>query len=268
MNEVDVLSLNDNLKILKSIRLQRPFMIRTGMDLARDFNQFLEKTGHESIEILQYVSTCGTRKDCLVKTLSMVEYLKGDYLDKGWFVSKNYLKNESFIQYESTLFAAFPDKGLHRMMNRRKPVAKNIWLSPPNKFTGLHYDALDNFNIQIQGQKTFYLAPPQCKNFYPGKIRCNEYHVSDVCNLFDYDQVKFSEFAGNIQDFYRATLNFGDLLFIPSFWWHQVHTVSEGLAVNINWWYPDFKMILKHLDKTFGAICLQIYRHNVQKYLL
>jgi ribosomal protein L16 Arg81 hydroxylase len=40
----------------------------------------------------------------------------------------------------------------------------------------------------------------------------------------------------------------GDLLYLPAFWWHQVHSDGRSLAVNL--WYDVHSLMLKQMMKT------------------
>ena len=46
---------------------------------------------------------------------------------------------------------------------------------------------------------------------------------------------KFSKFKEAVQ--YKVTLNPGNVLFIPSGWWHQVESLNPSISLNF-WWNP------------------------------
>lgn len=110
-----------------------------------------------------------------------------------------------------------------------------LWVGAPGQKSTIHNDNYDNFNSQIVGQKKFLLfSPEQHALLYPKKI-------SDMCwaspvdkDNPDYDKYPLSlELTG-----YECTLEPGEMLYIPIFWWHQA--ISESLAINLNEWvYAD-----------------------------
>ena len=41
----------------------------------------------------------------------------------------------------------------------------------------------------------------------------------------------------------RFTINAGELLFLPAFWWHHVQAADVAVSVNF-WWFPELRQIL------------------------
>lgn len=265
MNIVERLTLDNYEEILKNIKLKKPFIINTDLNLIEGFNQFLAKCEHEKITILKYTSNEGTRKDCLTQTMTISEYLNGEYISSGWFISSNFINNNLFKEYESKLLGS--DNTLCKLIKLRESKVTNLWLSPRDKFSGLHYDYVDNFNFQIFGRKTYFIAPPQVKEFYVGKVFDQKYHHSNINDIFNYNRTKFPAFSGNISKFYQVDTNNGDLLYIPAFWWHQVYTKDYILSANINWWYLDRKMLWMHPKSIVSLLSLSVYRKIFQKHL-
>jgi hypothetical protein len=113
------------------------------------------------------------------------------------------------------------------------------WLSGRGVRTWLHYETngCHNFNAQLAGKKSCVLYPPEelpkMRMFKPGSgnpaYNCSEIDVEDAA-----EQARLSEAQG-----LTATLEPGDLLFIPAWWFHTFFHLGEFNA-NINfWWKPE-----------------------------
>jgi hypothetical protein len=116
----------------------------------------------------------------------------------------------------------------------------NLWLGPAGNVTTLHYDTPNNFLAQISGRKRLKMfAPSDTPRLYP--CRSKAYNMSQV-NLEAPDLGRFPRFAGTRP--YETEIGPGDLLFIPTFWWHQVYSLTAGISVNI-WWLPLWRQLLR-----------------------
>ncbi|HZM01120.1 MAG TPA: cupin-like domain-containing protein [Planctomycetota bacterium] len=108
-----------------------------------------------------------------------------------------------------------------------------FWLGAGHSTTQLHYDINNNFHALIRGRKTFVLfAPDQSRDLYPTSVFSPRRHFSRV-KLEDPDDQAFPRLrrATGCQ----ATLERGEMLFLPSLWWHEVRTEQPSIGVNY-WW--------------------------------
>ncbi|HEX3134781.1 MAG TPA: cupin-like domain-containing protein [Planctomycetota bacterium] len=93
----------------------------------------------------------------------------------------------------------------------------------------LHYDHLHlhAFSVQIQGTKRFFLYPPEQTQFlYATK---NFAGINDVVNP---DLQRFPLFAQAKPIVYD--LQAGEVLFVPSGWWHDTRLLTDSVSVSIN----------------------------------
>jgi len=115
------------------------------------------------------------------------------------------------------------------------------WFSGPGVRTWLHYDnnGCHNLNAQITGQKSCLLfSPDQIEALYPfpqgGK------NPALNCCAVDIDRPNFGEhprFAHALAE--HATIEAGDLLFIPA-WWSHTFSHLGTFNSNVNfWWKPE-----------------------------
>ncbi len=98
-------------------------------------------------------------------------------------------------------------------------------------FPTLHIDYLGVHTqlVQIIGEKDFILySPDQTPCFYPDKIKTNQSPV-DITNP-DYEKYPLFKNAKAI----RTTLKPGEMLFIPSGWWHTTYIHNFNLTYAID----------------------------------
>jgi Cupin-like domain len=113
-------------------------------------------------------------------------------------------------------------------------LVMNLWFGRGTE-TPLHYDEYNNLFSQVYGTKRFILFSVQDSEWlYPFSHRAYMPHISHV-DAFKPD-------VGRFPEFFRATpievvLQPGEMLYLPSFWWHQVRSVGVSISVNM-WWPP------------------------------
>ncbi|HEX6271444.1 MAG TPA: cupin-like domain-containing protein [Polyangiaceae bacterium] len=131
-----------------------------------------------------------------------------------------------------TLPAVVPDERLYTAW---------AWFSGRGVRTWLHYDnnGCHNANAQITGRKECLLFDPSAASelyfFEPGGP--NPAHNCSAVDVDAPDSERFPRFL-DVRP-WRATLEAGDLLFIPAWWPHAFFHDGEFNA-NVNfWWTPD-----------------------------
>jgi hypothetical protein len=142
----------------------------------------------------------------------------------------------------------------------------NLWLGSGGNTTPLHFDYFNNFFIQLWGEKKFWLySPADFYRLYPYSWYSMTPHLSkiDPSNL---DVVKFPNALKAKQS--AITISRGTILFLPSYWWHQVYSISTSISVNI-WCEPSFKqkMVMAHFHSylaSFFAKLKQSFKGNIQ----
>ena len=128
---------------------------------------------------------------------------------------------------------------------------RNIWISPFGTRTALHFDAVENLNIQVEGSKSFLLFPPMIDGMYPCKWTSQAAYVSTV-DPRDPSPVPGFPYDAQIE----VTLVSGEMLYIPYGWWHQVDTVGH-INLNANyWWFPRLKLLSFPQQTLRGAAVL------------
>jgi len=136
------------------------------------------------------------------------------------------------------------------------------WVGPRTSTSPLHFDPLDNLLIQIVGRKVIWLFPPTTTTktiqhndatsfwHYAGHSRGGggregyqqhqqQSNTSPINPEEYYDsqtqQEEFPLFAQHAPSAHCTILFPGDILYIPSKWWHYIRAVDTSSSVNI-WW--------------------------------
>ena len=118
-------------------------------------------------------------------------------------------------------------------LDRKLKIKTNFWFSSADTVTPLHYDLIHNLFAQVRGRKRFTLfAPDQSPLLYPFPPYSECSHFSRV-NIRSPDFARFPKFQNARPT--ELTLAPGEMLYIPPFWWHQVHSVEAAISVSF-WW--------------------------------
>ncbi|WAR53668.1 hypothetical protein PtB15_3B176 [Puccinia triticina] len=163
------------------------------------------------------------------------------------------------------LLPLLPNVGDHvpvasQALGTDQPDAVNLWIGDDRSITSLHSDPYENFYLLIEGSKTFTLFPPvEYYCMHEGKYRSSKYHWDESEQRWtiipksaekehmvpwipidplkpDYMKYPRFRFARSMS----VTLHQGDLLYLPSLWYHHVQahrTTPSGLIIACNWWY-------------------------------
>ncbi|KAJ8023648.1 JmjC domain-containing protein 7 [Holothuria leucospilota] len=173
-------------------------------------------------------------------------------------------KVSAYLEYSS--ISHFPElekdvEELDLAMDLLEMKHLNIWLSDGDTLGKLHFDPFDNFLCQIRGKKQLTLFEPHDNS------RLYEAHIPEALlgydkssqtfrrkTLLDSTSMVMSPLDILNPDFKRfprfadarplnCTINEGDVLFMPAFWWHEVQSypnITEGRNLAVNFWYEPF----------------------------
>jgi len=138
-----------------------------------------------------------------------------------------------------------------------------------SRFPYLHWDNYHGyaFLFQIYGEKTYILYPPEQSPFlYPkadGRLLANVCSIEDIENP---DAGRFPLFARATPT--RCVLGHGEMMFMPSGWWHTARmdtpsiSVSSNTANAYNWsalMCDHWQNVTKHpLKAMVGAVYLRM----------
>lgn len=139
------------------------------------------------------------------------------------------------------------------------PDAVNFWMGDTRAVTSMHKDPYENLYCVVRGSKTFLLIPPTDAAFVPYETyqaakfieRDGEFQIEDdvdtgevpwiAVNPLDPDLSHYPEFgkARGVE----VTVREGEILYLPSLWFHHVRQ-SHG-CIAVNYWY-DMQFDIKY----------------------
>lgn len=146
-------------------------------------------------------------------------------------------KNKIYSYMSAELPAALKQDLLIRSLFQRPLACYSFWLSSGGNITRLHFDLPHGLLVQIYGTKKIYLFPPEDTPFlYPNDpqkflIKDRYFHFSQIPNTqrahLQYPQLTKA-------NAWVTTLHPGEILFIPSGWWHEVHALDVAISVTLS----------------------------------
>ncbi|KAM4541253.1 bifunctional peptidase and (3S)-lysyl hydroxylase JMJD7 [Fundulus diaphanus] len=142
----------------------------------------------------------------------------------------------------------------------KSPDAVNFWLGEANAITSMHKDPYENLYCVISGEKHFILLPPTDRPFIPYGLYqsavyqeqdSGEFNVIDNTDSQKVPWIPLDPLNPDLERFpqYRlaqplcCTVKAGEMLYLPSLWFHHVQQ-SHG-CIAVNFWY-DMEYDIKY----------------------
>jgi len=118
---------------------------------------------------------------------------------------------------------------------------KNLWIGPDGIVSHIHFDPAENVMAMISGTKTFAIfSPSDSKYILASDDPQKQNRFSDV-DIDNPDPFKFPDFLKTNRK--TCQVEAGDMLYLPTSWWHQVY--NHGRNVAINFWFRDHSRLQK-----------------------
>lgn len=140
-------------------------------------------------------------------------------------------------------------------LDDRQQVLASIWIGNRTR-TAAHHDLPDNLACVVAGRRRFTLFPPeQVANLYIGPLDFTP--AGQAISLVDFhapDPQRFPRFADAMAHAQVAELAPGDVLFIPSMWWHHIEAL-DAFNVLVNYWWRD---VPAYMDTPMNALMLAL----------
>lgn len=145
----------------------------------------------------------------------------------------------------------------------QEPQAINIWIGGSNSTTSFHKDHYENlYTVITGGTKTFYLCPPnevyrmKLKEYPVARYAYSDDGVLEPRVLPQQEHVHWPSVSIESQgvDPIEVTLHPGELLYLPSMWYHAVrHEGPQVIAVN--YWYDMHFGSRFAMHQAFQELC-------------
>lgn len=218
------------------LRANRPIIITGLYDILPDMRSWTlpnvaqwihEKPLAVTVVPRDTVSISGNARRDWISTAEYFSMMQAGFPDPS---NLHYLAMQSV---ERVLPELKPHVRFEKLLPRGSVASTNFWMGPSGTRVCLHMDPYDNFFLQLLGQKTFYLyAPTDRKFLYPNSPFRPSPEESRV-NPTNIDHQKFP-LARRARQF-KVTLNPGEVLFLPIYWWHAV-VGSGDVTMSLNLW--------------------------------
>eukprot|EP01084_Bolivina_argentea_P257679 434183_1 len=239
----------DNIPELKDISIQS---LPTFTYYNKNNSPFAKYTISDHRQIIPNISTESFFKIGLNKTNSLYPTYSNDKIIPETSILKNDLNH-------------FTDIGsMLQKLTYNNGHFVHLWLSFENSTTHFHYDTDINFYHQIYGTKKWRIIAPKHwskMHVYPRlhpSDRQSQMYVIKSLKTADIKIIEFDLFAG-------------DVLYLPSFWFHEVRTISDWSAsVNIWVYSQPFNIYLSHItnDAIPYAVSYQLSHEDIMHSLL
>ena len=180
-------------------------------------------------------------------SLTLGDFFKVE-LDNPTYVSYIQKQCDSLNLEYSSLSQDIEEFEWARQAFGQPPDAVNLWIGDKRAISSLHKDPYENIYCTINGQKKFTLLAPSDTPFlykkaypvwkYNSKLELEM--VEPSMNIpwipvdpDDPDLAKYPLFCNATP--YHVILDPGDVLYLPSLWYHKVQQSNDTIAVNF--WY-------------------------------
>lgn len=183
---------------------------------------FKTNYGHYQVELIDNAGLApGQQRE--VMTL-------GDYITQVEGGSRKYLKFSDIVNEDDGLKSDFDLAWLRKMVALPLSWGEDLktFMGVGGTLTPLHIGFSPVLFIQVTGQKKWHFYPSTDRLFLNAKTERASYMFSDA-DPYKKDDPKFPLFK--YAKHYEITLNPGDVLWFPSFTWHQVENVTPSIGI-------------------------------------
>ena len=258
IQQITELSSKDPDVIREGFQSGRPFIVR---QLHSEW--ILVKKGKESeTELKKYLHECSLKRD-FVYAIGEPEQNGKIFYNKDMGV--NFVERKAALKtvlgYFDEIREAEEDVALYLSSLEIHKYFENLLTETPsylneNQYRAglwignkiqvpLHNDFPNNVACVIGGRRKFTLIPPnQFENLYVGPIDFTPAgRAVSMVDLQNPDLDKYPKFAVALEHALTAELSPGDVIYIPSMWWHAVEGLDD-FNVMLNFWWRENPIFL------------------------
>lgn len=250
-------------RLFSEVMQNRPVIITGAVDEAsfpplRDFNDFdylRQRCGSRMVKVKadtlkdreghRIYCTDPTVEMPFTEYLALIEETERSGSQPSFYMGKNPLPKELPELVEDIERAAGSPVKQYRSCFGSSDVKTYMYFGCGHNTSAVHFDPSENLLLVISGRKTYELYPPQDVDcLYPCKPP--QFSNSAVRPCLKPDQMTSEELQR--WPLYRharplrVTLERGEMLYLPIFWWHGVVGSAER-NMQVNWWCD------MHVDK-------------------
>jgi hypothetical protein len=165
----------------------------------------------------------------------------GDLLDRLW-AARSLTDPPAFYAGAVRIPEVLPAFSAAHAMPLLDPVQErlhSLWIGNRSRVSA-HWDLPRNLICVIGGARRYVLFPPeQIGNLYPGPVDVTP--AGQPISLVDFhapDYARFPKFAEALRHAEVAEVGPGDVLYLPSLWWHHAESL-DAVGAMVNYWWRD-----------------------------
>ena len=127
-----------------------------------------------------------------------------------------------------------------------------IWMSAPGTVSPLHWDIGHNLIVHLAGRKRFWLYPPHAtRRLHPYGLLSG---LPNFCRFDPEGEENDGRFrAAHAVPRHEVTLSPGEVLYLPSRWWHHVRSLERALSINF-WWAKGWLALVARAAEAWRRI--------------
>lgn len=220
--------------IKKYISKSRPVILQHAIEDCKavnwDFDYLKSKIGNKTIQIQDKRES--NQKFEPEKEQHATQIKFADFIDKILSVESSndsYLtayNTEKFRESITDIWEEIGNIGDNYVKTETIKTSCHLWIGPKGTVTPLHLDEMNIIFVQIKGSKKYKMYHPNQSAY----VYDTNYVYSDVDALNpDYNLHPEFKKAKPIE----FTINPGEVLFIPAYWWHCVTSLEPSISVSL-----------------------------------
>lgn len=185
--------------------------------------------------------------------------------EKLEFYKLSELKNENVTDKEkfygnfSPLVHKYPElkkdlklDWLRKLQNKYSSLMMyQLFMGAKGHKTDLHSEISSNLFIMLSGKKKWAMCSPKYNEFLEVAVSREPCFHSPV-NFFEKSHAKLNELV----NYFEFTLDEGDILFVPPYYWHQVVNETQSVGLAIKWHNPASYMKSSITQSILTTFCV------------
>ncbi len=228
--------LTEDIFIKEYLEPQRPVILTGMIDDWRaltswqDVNHLKEVAGTAKVPFLTSFKSDGSEEDMGDTPFSeCLDYIFSDDEEKTYYI------HEAPIALQCPHLAEDFHIVFPQISHDVLPLM--FWMGSGYRVGNVHWDYSHNFLCQVSGKKTVHLFSPfDSLWLYPPNPHEDRPHYSPIDSYAEVDLNTYPLFKNTTC--WEGSIEPGEVLFMPSMWWHQVCSEGRSMAISHFWHSP------------------------------